>query len=121
MLKKPSREELRKRRHRRVRQKLFGTAERPRLCVYKSLRHIHAQLVDDTAGRTLVYVSTLDKQLNGVAKGCNVESAKLVGKLIAQRALEKGIKQIVFDRSGYPYHGVIKALAQSSREAGLVF
>lgn len=121
MLKKPSREELRERRHRRIRQKLFGTAERPRLCMYKSLRHIHAQLIDDTAGRTLVYASTLDKQLNGAAKGCNVESAKLVGKLIAQRALEQGIKQIVFDRSGYPYHGVVKALADSSREAGLVF
>jgi len=119
MLKKPSRKELRKRRHRRIRRKLFGTSERPRLCVYKSLRHIHAQLVDDTAGRTLISASTL--QLNGAAKGCNVESGKLVGKLIAQRALEKGIKQVVFDRSGYPYHGIIRALAESSREAGLVF
>ena len=121
MLKKPSRKELQERRRRRIRQKLFGTPERPRLCVYKSLKHIHAQLVDDTAGRTLIYVSTLDKQLNGTVKGCNRNSAKLIGKLIAQRALEKGIKQVVFDRSGYPYHGVIKALAESSREAGLVF
>lgn len=121
MLKKPSRTKLRERRHRRIRQRLFGTPQRPRLCVYKSLRHIHAQLVDDTTGRTLIYASTLDKQLNGAAKGCNVNSAKLVGKLVAQRALEKGIKQIVFDRSGYPYHGIIRALAESSREAGLVF
>lgn len=121
MVKKPSRQELRKQRHQRARQKLFGTSERPRLCVYKSLRHIYAQLVDDTAGRTLISASTLDKQLNGTAKGCNVNSAKLVGKLIAQRALERGIKRVVFDRSGYPYHGIIRALAESSREAGLVF
>lgn len=87
--------------------------------MYKSLRHIHAQLVDDTAGRTLISASTLE--LNGTAKGCNANSAKLLGKLIAQRALEKGIKQVIFDRSGYPYHGIIKVLAESSREAGLAF
>jgi len=120
MLKKISRNEARKKRHQRIRQKLFGTPQRPRLCLYKSLKHIYAQLVDDSAGATLVFVSTLDKELNG-ARGCNIKSAKQVGKLLAQRALQAGIKEVVFDRSGYPYHGIVKALAEASREEGLKF
>lgn len=114
-----TREEARKRRHRRIRKKIFGTAERPRLCVYKSLRHIYAQLIDDTTGRTLVAASTLDPQFNG--SGCNIASAKEVGKLLAARAQAQGITQVVFDRSGYPYHGRIKALAEAAREGGLKF
>jgi large subunit ribosomal protein L18 len=121
MIIKPSRNELRKKRHLRVRKKVFGTPERPRLNVYKSLKHIYAQIIDDTKGHTLVSASTLDPELRDVAKGANKQSAKLVGELIAKRALEKGIKDVVFDRGGYLYHGVIKELADAARQAGLNF
>ena len=115
-----SHNEARERRHRRLRRKLMGTLERPRLCVYKSLKHVHAQIIDDLEGKTLVAASTLEKEIAGV-KGGTVKSAKVIGKVIAERAQQKGIKQVVFDRAGFPYHGVIKALAESSREAGLKF
>ena len=107
------------RRHARLRKKISGTAERPRLSVYKSCRHIHAQLIDDTQGKTLVYVATLNKEIK--AKGANTKSAKAVGKMIAQKATAKGIQKAVFDRGGYPYHGVVKALADGAREGGLTF
>lgn len=109
----------RKIRHERVRRKIFGTPDRPRLNIYKSNRNIYAQLVNDVDGVTLTSASTLDKSLN--IKGCNIESAKVVGKVIAERALDKGIEEVVFDRSGYIYHGRVKALADSAREAGLKF
>jgi large subunit ribosomal protein L18 len=109
----------RERRHARLRKKIFGTAERPRLSVYKSCRHVHAQLIDDNLGQTLVYATTLHKELK--AKGANSKSAKAVGKMIAQKASEKGIQKAVFDRGGYPYHGVVKALADGAREGGLKF
>ncbi|OGF53007.1 MAG: 50S ribosomal protein L18 [Candidatus Fraserbacteria bacterium RBG_16_55_9] len=112
------REAQRVKRHRRIRQKVVGTLDHPRLSVYKSARHLYAQLIDDLSGHTLVYVSTLDKALG---KGCNIEAAKSVGKLLAERARKEGIKKVVFDRGGYPYHGVVKALAESAREGGLVF
>ncbi len=116
-----TRHERRVRRHRRVRKKVMGTPERPRLCVYKSLRHLYAQLIDDQSGHTLVYVSTLDRELRDRVRGPNREAAKEVGKLLAERAREKGIEKVVFDRSGYPYHGVVQALADSAREGGLIF
>jgi len=110
------------RRHIRVRRKISGTAERPRLCVYRSLRHIYAQVIDDEKGATLVAASTLSPEIRDKIKyGGNVEAAKLVGSLIAQKALEKGIKRVVFDRGGYKYHGRVKALADAAREAGLEF
>lgn len=114
--------ELRIRRHKRIRKKVFGTPERPRLSVYRSNNHIYAQVIDDSSGRTLVAVSTLDKDFKGYTghKG-NVEAAKRVGELIAKRALTVGIKKVVFDRGGYLYHGSIKALAEAARGAGLEF
>ena len=114
------RNEGRLRRHRRVRKKMFGTPQRLRLSVYRSLNHIYAQIIDDLQGHTLVAASSLDKELKdrGHHKG-NSETAKLVGGLVAKRALEKGIKKLVFDRSGYRYHGSIKVLADAAREAGL--
>ncbi|ADH61604.1 ribosomal protein L18 [Thermoanaerobacter mathranii subsp. mathranii str. A3] len=121
MIKKPNRNELRKRRHLRIRKKVFGTPERPRLNVFKSLKHIYAQIIDDTKGHTLVHASTLDPELRSITKGANKQSAKLVGELIAKRALEKGIKDVVFDRGGYIYHGVVKELADAARQAGLNF
>lgn len=114
--------EARKRRHLRVRKKVFGTPERPRLNVFRSARHIYAQIIDDLAGHTLVSASTMDKELKEKLKtGGNKEAAKAVGSLIAQRALKKGIKRVVFDRGGYLYHGRVKALADSAREGGLEF
>lgn len=116
------RELLRRARHARVRKRITGVAERPRLNVYRSLNNIYAQLVDDTEGKTIVAASTLDKELRGTIKsGGNVEAAKAVGELIAKRALDKGIKSIVFDRGGYKYHGRVKALADAAREGGLEF
>ena len=113
---------IRKIRHRRVRQKVTGTVSRPRLCVFRSLNHIRAQLVDDSMGQTLVSMSTLDAQVRGKTdeKGKSKE-AEVVGTLLAERALDKGIKTIVFDRGGYKYHGRIKALAEAARKAGLEF
>lgn len=115
-------ERQRQRRHRRVRVQVHGTAERPRLNVFRSLRHIYAQLVDDTVGRTLASAGTLDAELRqGLAKLKKTEQARLVGELLAKRAQEKGVKQVVFDRGGYKYHGRVKALAEGARSAGLQF
>lgn len=108
----------------RIRKKVVGTPERPRLCVYKSLRHIYAQIIDDTpreGSRTLVAASTLSPEIRDKIKSDNIEAARLVGQLIAKRALEKGIKKVVFDRGGYPYHGKVRALAEAAREGGLEF
>lgn len=117
-----SREEQRRGRHRRIRRKVLGTPERPRLCVRKSLRHIYAQLIDDSGpagSRTLAVASTLDPDLRG--RGDGLEAAREVGRLLARRARERGIKQVVFDRAGYPYHGKVRALAEAAREEGLTF
>lgn len=112
----------RKRRHIRIRKKINGTEERPRLCVSKSLSNIYVQLIDDEKGITLASASTVDKDLSGKIKnGGNLEAAKMVGGLIAERALGKNIKKVVFDRGGYIYHGRIKALADAAREKGLQF
>jgi large subunit ribosomal protein L18 len=112
----------RDRRHRRVRRRVLGTAERPRLCVFKSLRHIYAQIVDDEAGLTLVAASTLSKDfLSSGGRLKKTEAAKAVGNLVAERALAAKINTVVFDRGGYPYHGRIMALATAARERGLVF
>jgi len=116
-----TRHERRERRHRRVRKVVMGTPERPRLAVYKSHRHIYAQLIDDLNGHTLAYASTLDKELRDRVRGSNINSAKAVGALLAERARERGIEKVVFDRGGYPYHGVVKALAESARKGGLIF
>ena len=119
MVSKTNRRLERKRRHIRVRTKISGTAERPRLCVYRSNSNVYAQIIDDVAGNTLVSASTLDKEVK--TKHSNKEAAKEVGKLIAKRAAEKNIKDVVFDRGGYIYHGVIKELAEAAREGGLQF
>lgn len=122
MFNKPSRSEQRAKRHLRVRKKVYGTAERPRLNVYRSEKHIYAQLINDDLGATLVAASTIDKELKGqIGAGSNKEAAKAVGQLIAKRAIEKGIKDVVFDRGGYIYHGRVKELAEAAREAGLNF
>ena len=121
MLKPRERNVIRKRVHARIREKLSGTPERPRLNVYRSLNHIYTQLVDDQNGVTIASASTLGKKTEQAAYGGNVAAAKSVGKLIAERAQEKGIKKVVFDRGGYLYHGRIKALADAAREAGLEF
>ncbi|MGQ9531599.1 MAG: 50S ribosomal protein L18 [Desulfotomaculales bacterium] len=120
--KKPSREELRHRRRLRVRKKVFGTPERPRLNVFRSLCHMYAQIIDDTRGVTLVAASTLSPELKGtLAKTGNVEAARAVGELLAKKALEKGIRRVVFDRAGYLYHGRVRALAEGARAGGLEF
>lgn len=122
MINKPVKNEARLRKHIRVRRKVKGTAERPRLNVFRSLKQIYAQIIDDNTGNTLVAASTLDEALKGkVESGGNKEAAKEVGKLIAAKAAEKGIKSVVFDRGGYIYHGRIKELADAAREAGLEF
>jgi large subunit ribosomal protein L18 len=121
-MKVKTKQDIRHRIHARIRRKLSGTSERPRLAVFRSQAHIYAQLIDDTAGRTLCCASTLDKDLKAaVQKGANVGAAKEVGKLIAGRAQQKGIQTVVFDRGGFQYHGRIKALADAAREAGLKF
>jgi large subunit ribosomal protein L18 len=110
------------RRHIRVRKKISGTTKRPRLSVYRSLRHIYAQVIDDERGVTIAAASTLSPEIRDkINYGGNVEAAKLVGSLIAQKALQVGIKRVVFDRGGYKYHGRVKALAEAAREAGLEF
>jgi len=106
--------------HERIRRRLRGSAARPRLCVYRSLKYLYVQVVDDEAGRTLVAASTLDKECAG-ERGKNIKAAKRVGLLIAERARKKGIEQVVFDRGGYLYHGRIRALAEAAREGGLKF
>lgn len=116
------RELLRQARHDRVRKRVTGTADRPRLNVSRSLNNIYAQLIDDEKGKTLIVASTLDKELREAVKsGGNVEAAQAVGKLIAERAKKKKIKKVVFDRGGYQYHGRVKALAEAAREGGLEF
>ena len=119
MVSKTDRKLERARRHARVRTKVSGTAERPRLCVYRSNSNLYAQIIDDVAGNTLVAASTLDKEVK--TKKSNKEAAKEVGALIAKKAIEKNIKTVVFDRGGYIYHGVVKELAEAAREAGLEF
>jgi len=116
------REGLRQARHERVRKRVSGTPERPRLNVFRSLSNIYAQIVNDELGQTLVSASTIDKEAREAMKiGGNVEAAKQAGKLLAKRALKKGIKRVVFDRGGYQYHGRVKALAEAAREGGLEF
>ena len=119
MIKKINRKLERERRHIRVRNKISGTAERPRLCVYISNSNLYVQVVDDVAGNTLAQASTLDKEVK--TKHANKEAAKEVGALIAKRAQDKKIKEVVFDRGGYIYHGVVKELAEAAREGGLTF
>ena len=119
MVKKTDRKMERTRRHARVRRKISGTAERPRLCVYRSNTNLYVQVIDDVAGNTIVSASTLDKDVK--TKKANKEAAKELGTLIAKKALEKKIDTVVFDRSGYIYHGVVKELAEAAREGGLKF
>jgi large subunit ribosomal protein L18 len=119
MISKIDRKAERRRRHIRVRRKISGTAECPRLAVCRTNRNIIAQIIDDVEGKTLVYVSTLDKDVK--TKKANKEAAKEVGTLIAKKAIEKGIKTVVYDRGGFVYHGVVKELAEAAREAGLEF
>ncbi|MGG1313142.1 50S ribosomal protein L18 [Cohnella laeviribosi] len=122
MITKGDKNKARLKRHLRVRKKISGTAERPRLSVFRSSKHIYAQLIDDVKGVTLASASTLDKELaSQIKNGGNVESAAKVGELIAKRAKEKGYERVVFDRGGYLYHGRIQALADAAREAGLKF
>src|SRR5699024_6406474 len=120
MIKKSSKNDMRKRRHARVRKRPAGTQTRPRLNVYRSNKHIYAQLIDDDKGTTLASASTLDNELDVSSTG-NVEAAAKVGELIAKRAQDKGYKTVVFDRGGYLYHGRVKALADAAKEAGLEF
>ena len=119
MINKPSSNEARLRRHKRVRGKIFGTAQKPRLCVFRSLKNIYAQVIDDENGKTLASASSLDKEFNQY--GGNKEAAKLVGQAVAKAALDKGITEVVFDRGGYIFHGRVQELAEGAREAGLKF
>ena len=118
MIAKTERNQIRSRVHFRIRQKMSGTAARPRLNVYRSLNHIYAQIIDDSKGQTVASASTLAAKID---LGGNIAAAKEVGKRVAELALEKGVKKVVFDRGGYLYHGRIKALADAAREAGLEF
>lgn len=120
VFKKEDRQKARVKRHLRVRKKISGTAQRPRLAVYRSEKNIYAQVIDDVAQITLVSASSIDKAFEQKL-GSNKEAAKLVGKMIAERALEKGIDEVVFDRGGYVYHGRVQNLAEGAREAGLKF
>ena len=120
MIKKASSNKLRQKRHMRLRSRLSGTEARPRLCVFRSLNNIYAQIVDDTKGQTLVAASSLDKDL-GLEYGGNKDAAREVGKAIAKKAADKGIKAVVFDRGGYIYHGRVAELADGAREGGLEF
>ena len=119
MVNRPNTAAQRQKRHARVRGKISGTPERPRLCVFRSECNIYAQIIDDVAGNTLVSASSVEKDFEG--KGGNVEAAKKVGALVAERALKKGVEEVVFDRGGYIYHGRVKALAEAAREGGLKF
>ena len=122
MVKKTDRKMERTRRHLRVRTKISGTAERPRLCVFRSSNNIYAQIIDDTNRVTLVAASSLDEAVKGAVNHTgNKEAAKMVGEMVAKKAVEKGITEVVFDRGGYIYHGRIKELAEGAREAGLKF
>ncbi len=122
MVKKESRQKIRVKKHMRIRNRFSGTAERPRLAVFRSNNHMYAQIIDDTVGNTLVAASTLEKDVKSeLEKTNNVEAAAYLGTVIAKRAMEKGIKEVVFDRGGFLYHGKIAALADAAREAGLEF
>ncbi|MBM7865875.1 50S ribosomal protein L18 [Heliobacterium gestii] len=122
MIKKLDRDAARLKKHMRIRKRVQGTEERPRLCVFRSLNHIYAQVVNDVTGRTLVAASSLDGDFKAAnVSGGNIEGAKKVGELVAKKALEQGIEKVVFDRGGYIYHGRIAALAEAAREAGLQF
>ena len=122
MVSKKSRQEVRAKKHMRIRNRFSGTAERPRLAVFRSNNHMYAQIIDDTVGKTLCSASTLDEAVKSeVEKTNNVEAAACVGKAIAKKALDNGIKTVVFDRGGFIYQGKVKALAEAAREAGLEF
>ena len=122
MVSKQSRSEMRVKKHNRLRNRFAGTAERPRLAVFRSNNHMYAQIIDDTVGNTLVSASTLQKEVKAnLEKTNDVNAAAYLGKVIAERALEKGIKDVVFDRGGFIYHGKVQALADAAREAGLNF
>lgn len=121
MINKQDRKATRVTRHQRIRRRVTGTTERPRLCVYRSNKHIYAQIIDDSSALTLVAASTLDADVKKGSKTWNVDSAKVVGELVAKRAKDKGIESVVFDRGGYIYHGRVAAVAEAAREAGLSF
>ena len=122
MVSKKSRQEVRAEKHRRIRSRLSGTADRPRLAVFRSNDHMYAQIIDDTVGNTIVSASTLDKDVKAeLEKTNNVEAAAYLGKVIAKKALDKGIKEVVFDRGGYIYQGKVAALAEAATEAGVGF
>jgi len=119
MIRKTEKKQIRARIHKRIRRKMAGSTERPRLAVFRSVAHIYAQVIDDSRGTTLVSASSVDKDAK--TNGGNIAAAKAIGKLVAERAKEKGIKSVIFDRGGYQYHGRVKALADAAREAGLNF
>ena len=122
MVSKKSRSEVRRKKHMKLRNRFSGTAQRPRLAVFRSNNHMYAQIIDDTVGNTVVAASTLDKDVKDkLEKTNNVEAAKYLGTVVAKKALEKGIKEVVFDRGGFIYHGKVAALADAAREAGLQF
>ncbi|MCR5670642.1 MAG: 50S ribosomal protein L18 [Butyrivibrio sp.] len=122
MISKESKSKIRAKKHMRIRNRFSGNAERPRLAVFRSNNHVYAQVIDDVAGKTLVSASTLEKDIKAELKNTDdIEAATKVGDVVAKRALEKGIKAVVFDRGGYIYHGKVKALADAAREAGLEF
>ena len=122
MVSKESRQKVRVKKHMKIRNRFSGTAERPRLAVFRSNNHVYAQVIDDVAGKTLVSASTLEKDIKAELKNTDdIEAATKVGDVVAKRALEKGIKAVVFDRGGYIYHGKVKAVAEAAREAGLEF
>ena len=122
MVSKESRQKIRVKKHMKIRNRFSGTAERPRLAVFRSNNHVYAQVIDDVAGKTLVSASTLEKDIKAELKNTDdTDAATKVGEVVAKRALEKGIEEVVFDRAGYIYHGKVKALADSAREAGLKF
>ncbi len=119
MIKRPDTKEQRAKRHKRVRAKVSGTPEKPRLCVFRSLNHIYAQIIDDVHGVTLASASSVEKCFEGI--GSNCEAARKIGRAVAERALAKGIDTVVFDRGGYVYHGRVQSLAEGAREGGLKF
>ena len=122
MVSKESRQEIRAKKHMKIRNRFSGTAERPRLAVFRSNNHVYAQVIDDVAGKTLVSASTLEKDIKAELKNTDdTDAATKVGEIVAKRALEKGIKAVVFDRGGYIYHGKVEALAEAARKAGLEF
>ncbi|ADL33355.1 ribosomal protein L18 RplR [Butyrivibrio proteoclasticus B316] len=122
MVSKESRQEIRAKKHMKIRKRFSGTAERPRLAVFRSNNHVYAQVIDDVAGKTLVSASTLEKDIKAELKNTDdIDAATKIGDVVAKRALEKGIKAVVFDRGGYIYHGKVEALAEAARKAGLEF